>query len=130
LGVQDGLGVAGHVQDGQAGADGVDAGGDLVAEHVGHYHVGEQEVDGLGQVAGVAQRAGWGGGGADVVAVAGQDAAGQFPQACSSSTSRTVSPRPPAAAVVVVVVALAAGVAPAWVAGSSAVTAVPAPGSE
>src|SRR6266702_3471374 len=81
LGVQNRLGVAGHVQDRQARAGGADPRGDLVAEHARHDHVGEQQVDGLGGVGGLADGVGAGGGGADLVAVAGQDAAGQLPQA-------------------------------------------------
>ncbi len=48
--VQDRLGVSGHVQDGQGRADGVYPPGHLVAEHLGHDYIGEQQVDALSGV--------------------------------------------------------------------------------
>ena len=81
VGVQDRLGVPGHVQDGQGRADGADPPGHFVAEHLGHDHVGEQQVDELPGLPGDAGRLRGCRGGADVVPVAGQDAAGQLPQA-------------------------------------------------
>jgi hypothetical protein len=56
VGVQDRLGVSGHVQDGQGWADGVHPPGHLVAEHLGHDHIGEQQVDDLPGVTGDAGR--------------------------------------------------------------------------
>src|SRR5690349_19149082 len=72
------LGVAGHVENGDVWVEFADVLGDLLALHSGHDHVGEEHGDavlagggGLDGLAAVCC-------GDDLVAVAGQDAAGYF----------------------------------------------------
>ena len=81
LGVQHLLGVSGHEEYRQARAEDPHPCRDLVAHHLRHYHIGEQEVDVLLQVAGLADGVGRGNGRADLVSVAGQDPVSHLPQA-------------------------------------------------
>jgi len=70
---QNRLGVARHVQHGQAGAVLLHALGNIGAEHLRHDHVGQQQVDAVARVGGVLDRSGAGAGLVDAVAVTGQD---------------------------------------------------------
>jgi hypothetical protein len=70
---EDRLGVARHVQHGQAGTVLKDVLGDIGAEHLRHDHVGQQQVHAMGRVGRVLDRGRAATGLVDVVAVAGQD---------------------------------------------------------
>jgi hypothetical protein len=81
VGIQDRLGVSGHEKGGNARADDIDSLGDLVAHHLGHDHVGEEEVDHLGGIAGQPHGFAAAGDRADLITVTHEDAAGQLAQA-------------------------------------------------
>src|SRR5689334_16677023 len=77
---EDRFGVAGHVEHGNAGPPLLDVGGDFVAHHLGHDHVGEEQVDRAGMGLREVDRFGAAGGGQHVVAGAGQHAGGDLAQ--------------------------------------------------
>lgn len=79
--VEDGLSVAGHVEDREARAVLADLRGDLGAGHVGHDDVGQEQVDPLGRVAREEHRVRGVGRLVDAVVVAGEDPVGQFAEA-------------------------------------------------
>ena len=47
--------VAGHIDDGEAGAILLQAGGEMLAAHAGHDHVGDEEIDFIFVTGGEAQ---------------------------------------------------------------------------